>query len=155
MDPLAMPRRLTDGSLANALNYHAAAPALPSLAAVSGIAVAAGLVDPYAAAASPGSSPVAADSWRQKSPMRKRIVNLTVSTTAGGSDQSLPGSGLLGLAPGKGSAGSPSGSSKPAAAPRSPDIFQQISQLAAINPGLPIGVDSQLRRSAASNPPRT
>jgi hypothetical protein len=161
IDPLAMPRRLTDGSLANALNYHANAPALPSLSTVSTIAVSAGIADPYAAA-SVVNAGLLPEGWRQKSPMRKRIVNLSAKPGGSGSSSDLSlspvGAAAVGLAASRGgSPGSPGSgsSSKAVGAPRSPDIFATMQSLQQANPALPIGANSVLRRSAANNGPKS
>lgn len=161
VDPLALPRRLTDGSLPNALNYHANPPALPSLGAVASVVAATGLADPYASAAlAAGAAGSAPEGWRQKSPMRKRIVNLTATSPPGSGDlvPLQPGAAALGPAaagvrvgPGAGSpGGSPGTGGRPLGAPRSPEILRTLQELAAANPSLPLGVDSQLRRSAPS-----
>lgn len=162
-----MPRRLTDGSLANALNYHANPPALPALPGPSGHS-AAGMADACSStgAGVGGAAQLEGSLWRQKGPIRKRIVNLTDGTAAavgasGGMAATPPPGGAAAAAAaapsmGGSPAGSPGGNAavgRAAGAPRSPEVFAGMQSLQKTNPGLALGFGSALRRSAATNPP--
>jgi hypothetical protein len=154
ISPLALPRRLTDGCLATAAALGNGSGAPSALATtISSVAVAVGAAEAY---------PGAADGrqQQQRSPMRKRIVNLTAigqhaamlprSATASpepvGSQQGLAGSGSGSpVAPAAGTGATAAGGSK------SLHVLSGMHFLMASNPALPVGMRSQLRASAPSN----
>lgn len=148
ISPLALPRRLTDGALVGS--------ALPSInAANSGLAgkvsgAAAALAEPF-----PGEAGSAADARQQStcSPMRKRIVNLTVAADA------LPPAGRSRLQPlPRSGAASPeltagAAAGSPGLPARSLQVLSSMHSLVSSNPELPIGLRSSLRASAPTLAP--
>ena len=157
ISPLALPRRLTDGCLASASALAGSSGTPSALAStISSVAVAVGAAEAYPGAAA------AADGRQQRSPMRKRIVNLTagvqhaadmlpLSATAspepGGGQQGLPGSGSSSpAAPAAGTAAATA-----AGGSKSLHVLSGMHSLMASNPALPVGMRSQLRASAPSH----
>lgn len=139
ISPLALPRRLTDGALSSAtLAGGHSTSALAST--VSGVAVAVGASAAYLGGGVAG----APQDTRQKSPMRKRIVNLTATADA------LPLGGMvLGRAsPELAGGGSTSAPGAAATGNRSGQVLSGMRALMESNPALPVGLRSQLRASS-------
>ena len=166
ISPLAVPRRLTDGALAGALPLAGAGGGSGSMAALAGTV--------SGVAASMGAHDAGDSKQQQRSPMRKRIVNLTASADAllaggglprSGSPSPEPGGGLGEQAGGGSAGGSPlataAGSLAAAAAPggrsrgMSMAVLGGMQTLMASNPALPVGLRSSLRASAPNPGPLT
>ena len=165
ISPLALPRRLIDGAVGTA-GMVGTGPQKGLAGTVSGVALAVGGSEAYAAAGG-GATPAEGKQQQQRSPMRKRIINLTAvadclplpaawagprSATAspepatsqqvlgggGGSTRSPPAAQLPGL---------------PAAATKSLHVLMSMHSLMSSNPALPVGLRSQLRASSPSVTP--
>ncbi len=175
VSPLALPRRLTDGFIVSAAVGSSGAPAFAS--AAPGVAVSAGAAEPYSAAAAAAVGP-GADAKQHRSPMRKRIVNLTVAagTLWEPSGASGPRSATASpepadskqqerepaVNPGGSSGSTPGAAGPPVAAPAGPTaaaagmqsvrVLSAMHHLMSSNPALPVGLRSQLRASAPCSP---
>ncbi len=154
VSPLSQPRHLTDGAAASAALAGSPSPLAGSM---SNVALAVGASEAYLG----GSGGAAAGDGRlqqqQRSPMRKRIVNLTAAADG------LPPAALMAGAPPRsasptrgmlGRSASPDGSSPVAGSgSRSAAVLSGMRELAA-NPDLPLGLHSSLRASAPSGSPK-
>ena len=120
---MSLPRRLTDGALAAA----AAVPAGTLAGTASAVALAVGASEAYLAAGAAGSP-----TQRSRSPMRRRILNLTEQAA-----DLLPGSPAAAVA---------------ATGAKSPQVLSGLRELRAANTTLPRGLHSQLRASSPTPP---
>ena len=131
ISPLALPRRLANGTLASAV-VTSIMPASALASTVSAVAATVGA--PYPAGAA---LPAAAGSTRQQSPMRRRIVNLTAAADEARPGAAAPTGGELSAA----------GSQQQRKGSQSGQVWSVMQALTASNPALPVGLHSSLRSS--------